>query len=173
MEEIIIKKVSVTKTSIDIKLLDIVNQYVKNNENKFKDRQWNCNSKTSHNLCYNVLHDVVEFKYIREAITEKIKIHLEENQKASIPFLIDESWINIIYKFGYQEFHKHTPAFASGTLYVSDYTSDIEFACFPENNRKLITPQKGDLLFFSGETYHRVVDSKNKRISLSFNIYAP
>ena len=173
MEEIILKKVSVIKTNIEIKLLDFVDQYVKEHEGNFKSRRWNCNSKTSHSLFFNILHDEPKFGHIREAIHEQLKIYFELDHKKSVPFLITESWINIIDKFGYQEFHKHSPAFASGTLYISEHTSDIEFACFPDDKRTIITPKKGDLLFFAGDTYHRVVDSEKKRISLSFNLYAP
>ncbi len=173
MQEIILKKLSVIKTSVNIELLNIINQYVKEHGDKFKNRKWNCNSSTSHSLCHNILHDVIEFKNVREAIHEQLTIYFEAVHKRSIPFLINESWINIIDKWGYQEFHEHSPAFASGVLYISEQNSDIEFATFPSNSKTLITPKKGDLLFFEGNVFHRVIDSDKKRISLAFNIYAP
>lgn len=55
-------------------------------------------------------------------------------------------------------------------LYLSSNNSAIEFAVFPEDIRKKIIPEKLDLLLFEGNTFHRVLDSKNNnRMSLAFN----
>ena len=86
-----------------------------------------------------------------------------------MPFYIDESWINVLQENGYQEFHQHLGSSGSGVLYLSNENSSIEFAVFPENTRKKITPEKGDLLLFDSTTFHRVIDSKKERISLAFN----
>ena len=56
---------------------------------------------------------------------------------------------------------------------IDFFPTTLEFATFPSNSKTLITPKKGDLLFFEGNVFHRVIDSDKKRISLAFNIYAP
>ena len=46
--------------------------------------------------------------------TEKtIKDLLVQKPNKETPFIIHESWINIIEKNGYQEFHKHEGSFGS------------------------------------------------------------
>ena len=60
---------------------------------------------------------MVELKYVREQIEKTIKDLLVQNLNKETPFIIHESWINIIEKNGYQEFHKHEGSFGSGGLY--------------------------------------------------------
>ena len=167
MEEIIIKKVSVIKTKIDIEKLHLIEKYVDMFEDSFRKRSWGDNVKSSLSLCDNVLHDVEELKDIKDQIEEQLKIFFQKD----VPFIIKESWINLIDKFGYQEYHTHKPSFASGTLYITDSNSDIEFATFPDHIAKSITPEKGDLYFWPGDLFHRVLDSNKRRISLSFNVH--
>ena len=65
------------------------------------------------------------------------------------------------------------PPCSSGVLYLSSNNSAIQFAIFPEKNvtdRTKIIPQKCELVLFRGDTYHRVLDSKDdNRMSLAFN----
>tara|TARA_Y100000114_G_C11624578_1_gene261320 strand:+ start:163 stop:684 length:522 start_codon:yes stop_codon:yes gene_type:complete len=171
MEEIIIKKISVIKTKINIDKLHLIEKYVNMYEGKFKKRTWGDNVKTSLSLCQNVLHNVVDFKDIKNEIEEQLRNYFEKNEQ-NIPFLINESWVNLLDKYGYQDYHTHKPAFAAGTLYINDENSDIEFATFPEDNTKKLTPKKGDLYFWPGDLHHRVMDSDKRRVSLSFNVYA-
>ena len=166
MEEIIIKKVSVIKTKINTEKLHLIENYVNMFEDKFRKRSWGDNVKSSLSLCENVLNDVVELKDIKNQIEEQLENFFQKN----VSFSIKDSWINLIDKFGYQEYHAHKPYFASGTLYITDLNSDIEFATFPDHIAKSITPEKGDLFFWPGDLFHRVLDSNKRRISLSFNI---
>ena len=168
MQEIIIKKVSVTKTSINQHLLETVKSYIKNNKEYFNTKDWLCAAKTSRGLTKNILFDVSEFIYIRKAIEDNIEKMFLKNFNKAIPFSIRESWINVLGVRGYQEFHVHGDYFGSGVLYVTDENSDIEFAVFPDV-RKRINPKKGDLLIFEATTFHRVLDSEKERISLAFN----
>ena len=166
MKEIIWKKVSIYKTSIEKHLTEIVNIYVKQHKDTFQKRKWDCSINTSTQI--NILFEN-EFKYIREAIEKEIDNLLKNNFGKSMPFMIINSWINVMEKYGYQEFHNHNNNCYSGVLYISEHNSNIEFAIFPENTTKQITPEKGDILLFDGSTYHRVVDSGKERISLAFN----
>ena len=167
MQEIILKKVSVFKTSIDNHLLKTIFPYIESNKNEFKSRYWDCNIQTSFETYVNILHQVKEFKHIRKAIEEKIDEILEDK-----PFYIFESWLNIYDEGGYQEFHKHDlyGTGGSGVLYLSEKNSAIEFSIFPEDKRTKVIPNKCELLLFDNTTHHRVLDSKNKeRMSLAFN----
>jgi hypothetical protein len=169
IEEIELKKVSVYKTKINPHLFETIFSYIKQNKKNFLARSWDCNIKTSYDVYKNILHDIEEFKYIRKNIYEQIENLYLNNYKKSVPFYIDESWINVLQENGYQEFHQHLGSSGSGVLYLSNENSSIEFAVFPENTRKKITPEKGDLLLFDSTTFHRVIDSKKERISLAFN----
>ena len=115
------------------------------------------------------MYDVQEFKYVKEHIEKSIKNLLVQNLNKEVPFMIHESWINILSKKGYQEFHKHPGSFGSGVLYFTDNNSSVEFAVFPEDIRKEIVPKKCDILLFDSETFHRVLESDKERYSLAFN----
>tara|TARA_R100001510_G_scaffold26236_1_gene23076 strand:+ start:2018 stop:2539 length:522 start_codon:yes stop_codon:yes gene_type:complete len=170
MEEIIIKKISVFSTKIkNIHLLETVSHFLKTNEDKFTERSWNCNIRTSKNMCSNILYDVDEFEYLAGEIESSIKIYNKKIYGKHIPFCIANSWINILGTYGYQEPHIHPNENGSGVLYLSDQNSEVEFIVFPEDNRTLIKPNRGDILLFDPYTYHRVIESKQKRISLAFN----
>ena len=169
LEEIILKKISVFKSKINSHIVDTVSNYTKNNMSSFESRTWNCNISTSFNISNNILYYVPEFKYVKENIEKSVQNLLLQNFKKYIPFMIHESWINILGKNGYQEFHVHKNCFGSGVLYLTDDNSSIEFAIFPEDTRKQIVPKKCDLLLFDSSTFHRVLDSDKERFSLAFN----
>ena len=126
--------------------------------------------KTSQNICHNILYQVNEFKYIRKNMEQKIELYIQKEYGEDKPFAIFNSWINIYEKGGYQEFHIHNKC-GSGVLYLSSNNSAIQFAIFPEDiSRTKIEPEKCDLILFHGETFHRVLDSKeDNRVSLAFN----
>ena len=172
MKEIILKKVSVFKTKIEIHLLKTIDFWLENNKNYFQARSWDCNTKTSKELYKNILYEIEEFKYIKKGIEDMISSLLKTNYNKEIPFMIISSWINILKDKGYQEFHTHKPSFGSGVLYLSTKNSCIEFSIFPEDIRKKIFPEKGDLLLFDSSTFHRVLDTDEERISLAFNFHA-
>ena len=167
MQEIILKKISVFKTSINDHLLKTILPYIESTKDNYQSKTWDCNIKTSFKTYKNILHEVKEFKYIRKAIEEKIDEILEDK-----PFYIFESWLNLYDKGGYQEFHKHDlyGSGGSGVLYLSQENSAIEFSIFPEDKREKIIPKQCDLLLFDNDIHHRVLDSKNQeRMSLAFN----
>jgi|TARA_R100000231_G_scaffold129097_1_gene100393 hypothetical protein len=169
IEEVLIKKISVYKSKINEHVVDTVLNYITNNLSNFKSKSWNCNILTSLNISKNILFDINEFKYVREHIEKLINILLIQNFNKEIPFMIHMSWINILGKKGYQEFHKHTDSFGSGVLYLTEDNSSIEFTVFPEDTRKQIIPKKYDILIFDSETFHRVLESEKERYSLAFN----
>lgn len=169
MEEIILKKISVFKTSINKHLLETINSFVENNKNIFNHKSWDCENKTSFNIYKNILYEVQEFDYIRKEIQKKIEEVIFINHNKNIPFLINESWINVMKQNSYQEFHNHRTRTGAGVLYLSDDNSPIEFTIFPEDNRKSIKPNKADLILFDATTFHRVYESDKQRISLAFN----
>lgn len=169
MQEIIIKKVSVYKTKIEDHLLETIKDFIDKNKINFTAKSWECKNKTSIEHYSNILYQVQEFKYIRKNIEKKIEEVLNLTHGIDKPFVIFESWLNFYEEGGYQEFHKH-PQGGSGVLYLSSNNSAIEFAVFPEDIRKKIIPEKLDILLFEGNTFHRVLDSKNNnRMSLAFN----
>tara|TARA_R110002020_G_C16208447_1_gene766820 strand:+ start:658 stop:1179 length:522 start_codon:yes stop_codon:yes gene_type:complete len=169
MEEIILFKKSVFKGAIsNLHLLETIKSFIIKNKNKFTDRSWDCNIQTSRNKFVNILYEVEEFKYIKDEIEIQLKSLIKN------PFMIMSSWINILNKNGYQEFHKHhddDSKFKKGSasFYVSKDNSPIEFCIFNENIRHKIIPNQGDILVFDGDLHHRVVDSKQERISIAFN----
>jgi hypothetical protein len=153
LEEIILKKISVFKTSINKHLLETIKSFVEDNKNIFNHKSWHCENKTSFNIYKNILYEVQEFDYIRKEVQKKI----------------NESWINIMQQNSYQEFHNHRTRTGAGVLYISDDNSPIEFTIFPEDTRKSIKPKKADLILFDATTFHRVYESDKQRISLAFN----
>ena len=179
MEEIILKKVSVFKTRIEYtELLDAVNLFAEKNEENFKTKEWQKIYKTDYN-CFNsteytknIIYDAPELFPLAKKLEDKVCELLKNTHNKYVPFMIYFSWINIMKKYGYQEFHKHDQQGGSGVLYLSDENSEIEFSVFPENSRKRVKPKKGDLLLFEGTTFHRVLESQTeKRVSLAFNFY--
>ena len=169
IEEIILKKISIYKSKVNAHVIEAALNYTINNLKNFTSKPWNCNLITSANISTNILYDVIELKYVKEHLEKAIKNLLIQNLNKELPFMIHESWINIIDKNGYQEFHKHEGSFGSGVLYLTDDNSLIEFCVFPEDIRKQIHPKKCDLILFESETFHRVLDSDKERFSLAFN----
>ena len=170
-EETVIFKKSFYKIKIsNVHLLETVTSFIIQNKEKFTERSWDCNINTSVNKFKNILYEVEEFKYITENIEKEIKTLLK------LPFMITSSWINILNKNGYQEFHHHQGRGekfkeGSGVLYFTKENSILEFAYFPAQVTYRIKPEEGDILIFDSDLYHRVVDSKKERISLAFNFY--
>tara|TARA_R100000656_G_C3911955_1_gene121056 strand:+ start:82 stop:600 length:519 start_codon:yes stop_codon:yes gene_type:complete len=167
-ETVIFKKSFYQSTLSNTHLLETVRTFIIGNKEKFTERSWNCNINTSKNKFKNILYEVEEFKYITENIEKEIKTLLKS------PFMITDSWINILNENGYQEFHQHVikgEKFkeGSGVLYFTKENSNIEFAYFPEQITYNIKPEEGDIIIFDSDLYHRVVDSKKERISLAFN----
>ena len=169
IEEVILKKTSFFKTKINEHVVNTILNYTKDNKENFKSRTWNCNILTSKNLCKNILYHLTEFKYVREHIENAIKNLLMQTFNNETPFMIHDSWLNILDKNGYQEFHRHTEDDGSGVLYLTDNNSAIEFAIFPDDLRTQVEPKKCDLLVFDSSTFHRVLESKQERFSLAFN----
>ena len=169
IDEIILKKISIYRTKINSHVVDTIFNYTKDNLSNFKSKTWNCNILTSWNVSSNILYDFKEFKDVRENIEKSIENLLLQNFKKNIPFMIHESWINILGQNGYQEFHIHPDSAGSGVLYLTDENSSIEFAILPEEIRKQIIPKKCDLLLFDSSTFHRVLESDKDRFSLAFN----
>ncbi len=169
VEEVILKKTSFFKTKINEHVVDTILNYTIDNKENFKSRTWNCNILTSKNLCKNILYHLTEFKYVREHIENAIKNLLRQTFNNETPFMIHDSWLNILDKNGYQEFHRHTEDDGSGVLYLTDDNSAIEFAIFPDDLRTQFQPKKCDLILFDSSTFHRVLESKQERFSLAFN----
>ena len=172
IEEIVLKKISVYSTSIEnIHLLETVASFIETNKHKFTERTWNCNSQTSVKISKNILYDIEEFNYLTAELEKIIKRFLYKVFNKNLPFMIVDSWINILGENGYQEPHIHGDVI-SGVLYLTEDNSEIEFIVYPEDERKKVIPKKGDVLLFDGTTYHRVVESKHERMSLAFNLRA-
>ena len=169
MKEIILIKKSIFHDNIsNLHLIETVKSFIEKNKEQFTERSWDCNIHTSRNIFQNILYDVEEFKYIKEEIEKKIKELIIK------PFMITSSWLNILGKNGCQEFHEHRDIkseFKQGSVsfYLTDKNSPIEFAYFTENIRSKIIPNQGDIIIFDSNIYHRVIDSKDERISLALN----
>ena len=171
MKEISLIKKSIFHDNISkLHLIETVKSFIEKNKEKFTERSWDCNIHTSRNIFQNILYDVEEFKYIKEEIEKKIKELIIK------PFMITSSWLNILGKNGYQEFHEHFDVKSdfkqgSASFYLTEKNSPIEFAYFAEKiiGELKITPNQGDIVIFDSNIYHRVVDSKDERISLALN----
>jgi len=138
IEEIVIKKISAYRTSLEnMHLLETVHSYIENNKDKFIDRTYNCNVQTSQKVIKNILYDVGEFNYLTTNLENMIKGFLHQTLGKHAPFIIFESWINIYGKNGYQEPHTHVPpgeggVIGVGCLYLTDNNSEIQFIVYPE-----------------------------------------
>ena len=170
IKEIIVKKTSVYHTSLsNMHLLESIYAYLESNRDKFTSRSWDCSVRTSLNITQNILYSEEEFKHLANEIENIVKNLLYKSFARRTPFHIYESWINIYREHGYQESHTHRQGCGVGCLYLTEQNSDIEFIIFSEDIRTRITPKKGDILFSDGGTWHRVLESKNERLSLAFN----
>ena len=95
MEEILLFKKSFFKTKIsNFHLIETVRSFIEENKEKFTERSWDCNNNTSLKKFINILYEVEEFKYITANIEKEIKSLIKQ------PFMIIESWINILNKNG-------------------------------------------------------------------------
>jgi uncharacterized protein (TIGR02466 family) len=108
------------------------------------------------------------------------------NKDVSIKFVLNQSWINVCKKYGYQNYHSHDSDI-SGVYYynTNGNDGDIKFKTESKSyqDSKLLsildiptsivyTPCVGKLILFPSFLQHAVLmnNTDNDRISISFNI---
>ncbi len=174
------------------KLQSDVTEYIALNEDLFKTNQWRCNTKT------NIFCD--ENKkffptYLKELIIKNTSQYIVECNFKPRGFIVDECWITVGGKGGYQELHDHLGAGTasngfSGVMYIScsedkggefiiQSPIDTLAKLLPESENELLAPQIGiepqEGLFISFPSWLKHGSSQydcteKKRISISWNI---
>lgn len=168
MEEILIQKTCIYKSKIDTSIIDEVTPGL-SDARLYNEQTWRCNSNTTLSRYGNILYERKDLQKIKTALVQQVEMFFLQNTLNDKPFMITESWVNVMGPNGYQEFHNHEGIFGSGVLYLSSNNSDIEFCVFPQGYRKSVSPKKGDVIIFDAKTYHRVLHSDKERMSLAFN----
>lgn len=145
---------------------------------KLTNFTWKDNVRTSSVKCKNVLESF-ELEKTKAFIDSKVNNYLTNCAYFNnFTAVLDESWVNVIDKYGYQDLHVHTgPEFCiSGVFYLRTSGSDGDLAFFPGfskfyKSNFVMPPETGKIIIFSGDLPHRVEfnKSENTRISLSFN----
>lgn len=147
---------------------------------------WNDGVKTNIKSRFNTIQDF-QMKNLENYIENHVRNYVRTiGAWEPMPNKLAHSWINLIEKQGYQEWHQHSDASISGVYYYQTNENDgdilfrtpntfIELELFPlgTNVKKFynIKPKTGKLLLFPGWLTHCV--NKNTtdgtRISVSFN----
>lgn len=144
-----------------------------------------------------ILHNLPEFKELKEFIDKCIKHYLREICGSHHEVEITQSWVNILKKWSGHPSHIHANSYLSGVFYLDvdpEYGNPIEFERLdeyfslklgdeghdnPQKHYKHIYPNikvnamNGHLLLFPSTLRHRVGINQldNPRISLSFNTF--
>lgn len=152
------------KSTVDNSLI-----FAKKYQDKFQQKSWDCDLRTSLNITDNILNcrNLLELK-------QNVLAHIDafmELRNTYYDGYIDGSWINVYEKNNYQEFHNHISDVVkgfSGVLYLSENNSEIEFGI---ESRIKFKPELGEIFIFDDTHLHRVLPNKNDnlRISLAFN----
>jgi hypothetical protein len=165
---ILVSQKIIYKNKLDLDLCKKAFDFIFELKDKFKERSWDCDIKTSFNCTDNILN-VTELHKLKLNIISHIENHMRQN-KLFFDGFIFQSWVNIYEKKFYQEFHthkNHIANFFSGVIYLTEKNSKIELDIV---NRIGITPEFGDILIFEDDLPHRVVhNEEDLRISLAFN----
>ena len=167
-DKIVISQKTIYKNKLDETVCQQAHDFILNHKDKFTQRTWNCDIKTSWNLTHNILN-IPELRMLKLSVLSHIDNFMTQ-QRDFYDGFIHESWINIYEKKFYQEYHVHSNSVIkqfSGVLYLTKVNSDIAF-----NMKETITvtPQFADILIFEDDTEHRVLpNEEDLRISLAFN----
>ena len=165
---ILVSQKTVYKNKLDSALCKQAFNFVFEIKDRFKEKSWNCDIKTSLNTTDNILN-VSELHPLKLNILSHIENYMRQN-KLFFDGFIHSSWINIYEKNFYQEFHVHTNDIDncfSGVVYLTNENSKIQFSV---NERISIIPEFGDILIFEDDLPHRVEKNDQElRISLAFN----
>ena len=159
---------TIYKNKLDHALCKQAFNFIFELKDRFKERSWDCDIKTSLNCTNNILN-VTELHPLKLNIISHIENYMRQNKLFFDGFIVS-SWVNIYEKNFYQEFHTHINEIYnsfSGVIYLTEKNSKIEFNI---NNRIDIIPEFGDILIFEDDLPHRVVHNLEElRISLAFN----
>jgi uncharacterized protein (TIGR02466 family) len=121
------------------------------------------------------------FTKLNQQIIKYSKIYLNKIGHIYEDLQISNSWANIVNPGGHLSLHKHVNSYISGSFYFSE-SSEIEFfnplhekwiftsSSSSKNIFYKIKPISKLLLLFPSFIDHRVINSKNNRVSIAFNI---
>jgi hypothetical protein len=116
-----------------------------------------------------VLHNIKEFFPLKQYIENLIDFHF------NLDLSLQDSWLNIYKKGGYNPFHYHAPAILSGVFFLK----------IPPNNTRLffhnkfnptdkcgVPTQPGSILIFNGDQPHSTFPNPtdDEKIVISFNL---
>ena len=166
---ILVSQKTIYKNKLDSNLCKQAFNFVFELKDRFQERSWDCDIKTSLNSTNNILN-VTELHPLKLNIISHIENYMRQNKLFFDGFIVS-SWVNIYEKNFYQEFHVHNhPCYnsLSGVLYLSDKNSDIVFK-YP--NSVHFEPKFGNILLFPDNLPHRVRKNSEDdlRISIAFN----
>lgn len=163
-----IKETSIYKNRLDPEVCNSAVNFIKQLQDKFIHKTWDCDLRTSGNLTHNILN-VEELRNLKFNIMHHVENYMFQTKKFFDGFIC-ESWINIYEKNYYQEYHDHTSDiynYICGVIYLTNKNSNIIFDTL---YTKSITPQFADIVIFEDDMLHRVKSNEEElRISLAFN----
>jgi len=146
-------------------------EYILPLKEKFQQKSWDCDIRTSLNITNNILN-IPRLRNLKMNIIMHIENYMME-KKEFFNGYIDTSWINIYEKNFYQEYHTHVDPiskFICGVVYLTEKNSSIEFSFSHHFDSFLVEPKFSDILLFDDEVPHRVISNKEDlRVSLAFN----
>lgn len=142
---------------------------------------------TSYTVDKNIL-DQEKFSFLKKIITKEFNFYVKQILRYEQKFKITTSWFTKTEKGEESSFHNHRNSFISCILYIDvdeksgplsfiDYNNNKMFQLLPKEynnfNSELtrIQPEKGMIIFFPSEMYHKVNthESNRSRISLACN----
>lgn len=165
---ITISEVTIYKNKLDLDICQKSASFIKSLQDKFIDKSWDCDIKTSKNLTNNILN-IIELRDLKYNILAHIDNYMQQRGLFYDGYIRD-SWVNIYEKKFYQEFHTHINEWhrtISGVIYLTAKNSDI---VFDVTYAKRFTPEFSEIILFEDDLPHRVVSNEEDlRISLAFN----
>jgi len=105
-----------------------------------------------------------------------IKEYLENNISSYFKkkLIINQSWVNIFFKYGHSLIHHHSPSQISGVLYLNTYEGDtfLFHNNFNPVESHSIPIKTKDILFFKGDQLHSTLPniSNQNKILIAFNM---
>ena len=108
---------------------------------------------------------------------DKLKQYIEKivDINYNVKSYVDDSWLNIYSKGGYNSFHSHHPYFLAGVFFLQvplNHQGLNFHNRFDPNNIHTISPPGGSILIFDGDQSHSSYPntSNENKISIAFNL---
>lgn len=158
----------VYKNKLSLEICNLASEFVKQEQDKFIHKSWDCDLRTSKNVTHNILN-VEELRNIKFNIMHHIENYMYQT-KMFFDGYINQSWVNIYENKYFQEFHNHIDEVykkISGVVYLTQNNSNIVFGL---DNYINVAPEFADIVIFEDHVPHRVQSNEEDlRISIAFN----